>query len=73
MAYSSTRDTRSKVAGILAEARWSGSTPSWVAVGVGVNVAQPDVAGAAGSARRIVVPAPGSLAADTEPPCATMV
>ena len=37
-----------KVAGILAEARWSGSTPSWVAVGVGVNVATPDVAAAAG-------------------------
>lgn len=37
-----------KVAGILAEARWSGQQPSWVAVGVGVNVVRPQVAGAAG-------------------------
>lgn len=37
-----------KVAGILVEARWSGSTPAWVATGVGVNVHAPGVAGAAG-------------------------
>ena len=37
-----------KLAGILTEARWSGATPTWVAVGVGVNVKRPDVDGAAG-------------------------
>jgi BirA family biotin operon repressor/biotin-[acetyl-CoA-carboxylase] ligase len=31
-----------KVAGILTEARWSGSVLAWVAVGVGVNVIPPD-------------------------------
>ena len=37
-----------KLAGILTEARWNGATPTWVAVGVGVNVKRPNVAGAAG-------------------------
>ena len=38
-----------KVAGILAETKWSGSSPGWVAVGVGVNVLPPvDMPGAAG-------------------------
>lgn len=37
-----------KLAGILVEARWSGPVPAWVAIGVGVNVDQPAVAGAAG-------------------------
>jgi BirA family biotin operon repressor/biotin-[acetyl-CoA-carboxylase] ligase len=38
-----------KLGGILSEARWSGSTLGWVAVGVGVNVMTPaDVPGAAG-------------------------
>lgn len=38
-----------KLGGILAEARWSGTTLGWVAVGVGVNVMPPaDVPGAAG-------------------------
>ena len=38
-----------KLAGILTEARWSGSRLAWVAVGVGVNVIAPDdVASAAG-------------------------
>jgi BirA family biotin operon repressor/biotin-[acetyl-CoA-carboxylase] ligase len=37
-----------KLGGILAEARWSGSSPSWVAVGVGINVVPPpDVTAAA--------------------------
>ena len=36
-----------KLAGILTEARWSGSSLSWVAVGVGVNVSHPGVEGAA--------------------------
>lgn len=31
-----------KVAGILSEARWSGASLAWVAVGVGVNVMAPD-------------------------------
>jgi len=37
-----------KVAGILVEARWSGGVPAWVAIGIGVNVRAPAVAGAAG-------------------------
>lgn len=36
-----------KLAGILTEARWSGSSLAWVAVGVGVNVSSPEVDGAA--------------------------
>jgi BirA family biotin operon repressor/biotin-[acetyl-CoA-carboxylase] ligase len=37
-----------KLGGILAEARWSGSSLSWVAVGVGINVVPPpDVSSAA--------------------------
>ena len=36
-----------KLAGILTEARWSGPSLSWVAVGVGVNVTHPGVDGAA--------------------------
>lgn len=37
-----------KVAGILVEARWSGGTPAWVALGIGVNVSAPPVSGATG-------------------------
>ena len=39
-----------KVAGILCEARWEGPSPSWVVVGLGVNVSNrlpPEVAGLA--------------------------
>lgn len=32
---------RGKLGGILVEARWSGSTLGWVAIGIGVNVAPP--------------------------------
>lgn len=48
-----------KLGGILTEARWSGSSPGWVAIGVGVNVLAPSsVSGAAGlpaGVRRIAV------------------
>lgn len=38
-----------KVGGVLAEARWAGSSVSWIAIGVGINVVPPrDVAGAVG-------------------------
>jgi BirA family biotin operon repressor/biotin-[acetyl-CoA-carboxylase] ligase len=37
-----------KVAGILVEARWSGAVPAWVALGIGVNVSAPRMAGAVG-------------------------
>jgi BirA family biotin operon repressor/biotin-[acetyl-CoA-carboxylase] ligase len=38
-----------KVAGVLVETRWSGATPLWSAIGVGVNVLPPrGVTGAAG-------------------------
>jgi BirA family transcriptional regulator, biotin operon repressor / biotin---[acetyl-CoA-carboxylase] ligase len=36
-----------KLAGILPEARWSGATLEWVAIGVGVNVTPPGIEGAA--------------------------
>lgn len=36
-----------KLAGILTEARWNGSSIAWVAIGVGVNVSHPGVEGAA--------------------------
>lgn len=40
---------REKLGGVLVEARWSGASVSWVAIGVGVNVVAPrDVGGAAG-------------------------
>jgi BirA family biotin operon repressor/biotin-[acetyl-CoA-carboxylase] ligase len=40
---------RSKLAGILVEARWREQTVEWVAIGMGINVKQPDgVAMAAG-------------------------
>jgi BirA family biotin operon repressor/biotin-[acetyl-CoA-carboxylase] ligase len=39
-----------KLGGILAEARWTGAVLGWVAIGVGVNVMRPAVAGAAGLA-----------------------
>ena len=39
---------RGKLGGILIESRFAGSTPQWVAIGIGVNVRPPDVAGAAG-------------------------
>jgi BirA family biotin operon repressor/biotin-[acetyl-CoA-carboxylase] ligase len=38
----------SKVGGILVEARWSGASPMWVAIGIGVNVVAPTVVGGAG-------------------------
>lgn len=37
-----------KLAGILIETRWRGTTPEWVAIGFGLNVAAPQVEGAAG-------------------------
>ena len=37
-----------KLAGILIETRWRGTTPEWVAIGFGLNVAAPQVQGAAG-------------------------
>lgn len=40
-----------KLAGILVETRWRGSSPDWVAVGFGLNVGPPDVATGIGLAR----------------------
>lgn len=37
-----------KLAGILIETRWRGTTPDWVAIGFGLNVHPPAVDGAAG-------------------------
>ena len=41
-----------KLAGILTEARWSGSTLGWVAVGVGVNMEPPEDVPSAAALRR---------------------
>jgi BirA family transcriptional regulator, biotin operon repressor / biotin---[acetyl-CoA-carboxylase] ligase len=37
-----------KLAGVLIETRWRGTKPDWVAIGFGLNVAQPAVEGAIG-------------------------
>lgn len=37
-----------KVGGILIETRFSGDSPAWVAIGIGVNVRPPEISGAAG-------------------------
>jgi BirA family transcriptional regulator, biotin operon repressor / biotin---[acetyl-CoA-carboxylase] ligase len=37
-----------KLAGVLIETRWRGTRPDWVAIGFGLNVAAPGVAGATG-------------------------
>jgi BirA family biotin operon repressor/biotin-[acetyl-CoA-carboxylase] ligase len=37
-----------KLAGILIETRWRGTSPEWVAIGFGLNVAAPDVSTGAG-------------------------
>jgi BirA family biotin operon repressor/biotin-[acetyl-CoA-carboxylase] ligase len=37
-----------KLAGILIETRWRGTTPEWVAIGFGLNVKSPDVPAAMG-------------------------
>lgn len=47
-----------KLAGILVETRWRGSSPDWVAVGFGLNVIPPDLATGAG-----LVPGASRLAA----------
>ena len=39
-----------KIGGVLCEARWVGSTPAWVAVGVGLNVRNPIASELAGAA-----------------------
>lgn len=39
-----------KLGGILCEARWQGESPSWVAVGIGLNLANPVPAELAGQA-----------------------
>ena len=39
---------RGKLGGILIETRFAGTSPQWVAIGIGVNVRRPDVDGASG-------------------------
>lgn len=50
-----------KVAGILCEARWDGSRPGWVVVGVGVNVVNrvPEAVAESGASLREFVPVSG--------------
>lgn len=47
-----------KVGGVLCEARWQGSTPGWVAVGLGLNVTNPVPADLAASAVALSAVAP---------------
>jgi BirA family biotin operon repressor/biotin-[acetyl-CoA-carboxylase] ligase len=48
-----------KVGGILCEARWQGGTPGWVAVGVGINVANDIPPGLTTQAIALATAAPG--------------
>lgn len=48
-----------KVGGILCEARWQGGVPGWIAVGVGLNVANPVPAGLQERAIALESVAPG--------------
>ena len=48
-----------KTGGILCEARWQGATPAWVAVGVGLNVANPPPAALADVATYLAAGRPG--------------
>jgi len=40
-----------KLAGVLIETRWRGTSPEWVSIGFGLNVAQPPLDGATGLTR----------------------
>jgi BirA family transcriptional regulator, biotin operon repressor / biotin---[acetyl-CoA-carboxylase] ligase len=40
-----------KLAGVLIETRWRGTSPEWVSIGFGLNVAQPPIDGAIGLAQ----------------------
>lgn len=55
-----------KLAGILCEARWDGPAPSWVVIGIGVNVLNPIPDALAGTATRLCeygpAPTPEGLA-----------
>ena len=48
-----------KVGGILCEARWQGSAPAWVAIGLGLNVTNPVPAPLADIAARLAKVLPG--------------
>ncbi len=56
-----------KVGGVLCEARWQGGAPAWVAVGVGVNVANPIPAELGAGAVALVEVAPDLLPGTLEP------
>ena len=48
-----------KTGGILCEARWQGATPAWVAIGVGLNVANPPPSALADMATHLAAGSPG--------------
>jgi BirA family biotin operon repressor/biotin-[acetyl-CoA-carboxylase] ligase len=60
-----------KLGGILCEARWHGSTLGWVAIGLGVNVANPIPASLADVAVALVSVAPGVVPELLAAPLAT--
>lgn len=52
-----------KAGGVLCEARWSGASQGWIAVGIGVNVHGPVPAGVRGRAIALAEVAPGATRA----------
>lgn len=50
-----------KLGGVLCEARWQGGAPGWVAVGLGLNVANPIPSELAGTAVGLASVAPGAI------------
>ena len=62
-----------KLAGILCEARWSGSACQWVVIGVGLNVRNPLSDALAGGATRLADWAPEADAEVLSGPCVAAV
>jgi BirA family biotin operon repressor/biotin-[acetyl-CoA-carboxylase] ligase len=62
-----------KLGGILCEARWQGESPSWVAVGIGLNLANPIPAELAGQAIGLAGYAPELTPAGLAPDIVTAV
>jgi BirA family biotin operon repressor/biotin-[acetyl-CoA-carboxylase] ligase len=62
-----------KVGGILCEARWQGGTPGWVAVGVGINVANAIPPGLVSRAIALATVSPGLIPESLAEPVAEAV
>jgi BirA family biotin operon repressor/biotin-[acetyl-CoA-carboxylase] ligase len=53
-----------KAGGLLCEARWQGSAPAWVVIGLGLNVANPPDAALASTATHLAARRPGLAPAE---------